>query len=178
MNEILELAMTSSDETNHDSVSLPKIGKEIAPPRLRVWMMNDNAYSSFLTNLVGSRNILLGIRHRVYDEKKNRPSMVITDKRLSTVLYAELFFDEEHYEAVCEIDSDNLNDAFSLCGNNPRFAESWATQFECRSFSVGDIVEQITDEGSRFFVCDAIGWKEIFHAKISFQGQLPTIGVK
>lgn len=69
---------------------------------------------------------------------------------------------DEHYQLVATVNTQDLDEIFSLAQNG---RESWANNRQVintcarnlRSFSVGDVVEI----NEKHFRCESIGWKEI-----------------
>lgn len=161
-NELMALAMTGSDESRHDSTASFKAGKVQPASRLRVWMANEHFFPAVMRNSFGS-TAKVKVTHERFEYNGNNgfPVETTNEMELPLEVYVSMFFTPENYEPVAEVLSDDIDDAFDLCGNNPDHAERWHNMVKRRSLSVGDVVEVIKDGKSEFLVCASIGWKPI-----------------
>jgi hypothetical protein len=168
-NQVAALAMTDSDESCHNSTAAVQIKKA---PRLRIWMANEDFFPVVNCNTIG-REARIAVE---YPRFPKRGGNAITETKIIKTplqIFIALFFTPENYDAVCEMESDNPDDAFEFCGNNPRHAENWYNKMNRRSFSVGDVVEVIKDGKSEFHVCCSIGWN-ILPRSMEARGIIPT----
>lgn len=156
-NEIAGLAMTGSDEPNHNpSASYKESGIK---KTIRVWMANPNFYSVILANANPkdtSRICVVFNRVPNYDGDSCQDSCVMN---VPFSQFIDLFADNKNYDPICFLKEVNLDEVFGICGNDPEYSEKWSSNFNLRSFSIGDIAEVIINNSSSFFVCCSSGWK-------------------